>query len=71
MSDNENEQANEKNEVDGQRPLMLGDGHQPAVLVWLMTRRLMGEERRGKGTWYQESVLRSGLWMGRAIWRRS
>jgi len=26
MSDNENEQANEKNEVDGQRPLVLADG---------------------------------------------
>ena len=26
MSDNENEQVNEENEVDGQRPLILADG---------------------------------------------
>lgn len=31
MSDNENEQANEKNEVDGQGPLMLADGQGPSA----------------------------------------
>ena len=49
MSDNENEQANEKNEVDGQRPLVLADGQEPSASSALVVDDQTTDGRGGEG----------------------
>ena len=49
MSDNENEQANEKNEVDGQRPLVLADGQGPSASSALVVDDQTTDGRGGEG----------------------